>query len=364
MFNLFLDKGQPKLGALNNPLAETIRRQFDYTEKVLTEYYSISSFRLPNQHLLVQVLRAMSFALDTPFEDIWGSVYARVPYVAKHYGFTSTISFGRPHSNMFYGGDKFSDYVFETRLKDVEPFGDKKEWRDISPIKVVYHPVIDFHFLLPSGYRQPYTNDFSVTMLDLGLLVFQYHQFKIEQYALYGSDAVVNPSAFLVREVLPKMYKDHLNLVIINNIFRSGGFAELEEVDGIPWPPVSFPDMSIRVKPMATVIHRSMRKKGHDYARVLESIPLPRGKNALRYLILPRIPKTKQGYWLYWLARFRYMFELIRLGGDRGIKNNRKYITSLKTELGYFMGEKGYLSFQNKELEDEFIYFANYVKNI
>lgn len=364
MFNLFLDKGQPKLGALNSPLAETIRRQFDYTEGVLKDYYARSSFRLPNHHILIQVLRTLSFGIGTPFENIWGSVYARAPYVAKHYGFTSTISFGRPHKNIFYGGRDFSDYILEARSVDVEPFGDVSAWRELSPLRVLYHPVVDFHFLLPSGFRQPYNDNYSVVSLDLALLAFQYHQYKIEQYARYSDDAIVSPESFLVREVLPKLYKSHLNLVIINNIFLPGGFAEREDVEKIPWPPISFPEMSIRVKPMATEIYKSMRKKGNDYARVLESIPLPTGKNALRDLMLPRMAKTKQGQWLYWLARFRYIFELIRLGGDRGIKNNRKHLATLKTEVSYFMGDKGYLSFQNKKLEEEFIYFADYVKNI
>lgn len=364
MFSLFLDKAQPRTAVLNHPLAETIARQYDYTEQVFKDYYARSGFRLPNQHVLVQVLRMLSFRSDSLFADVWATIYARAPYVAKHFGFTSPISFGKPHKNVFYGGDNFSEYLVEHVMHEVEPYGDVKLWRDKSPINVLYHPVVDFHFLLPSGFKQPYKDNYSVVMVDVALLAFQYHMWRSEQYLKFEDKAIISPEAFLVKEVLPKMFRSHFFLTIVNNVFAPGGFGDEKEMNALPWPPLSFPDFVPRVKPMTKSTYRSMLRNGSDYVRVLESIPVPHRKNALRGLILPRVPMTKQGSWVYWLARFRYMFELIRLGGDRGVHSNRRHISALKTELAYFVADKGHLNFKNEALEDEFMYFAGYISNL
>lgn len=364
MLNLFLDKGQPRQNALNSPLAETIKRQFDYTDMVLKAYHGRSAFRVNNNHVLVQALRSMTFRLEVPFEEVWANVNARIIAVARHYGFTMSNSFGSVHKNVFYGGKDFSEYLINHSMHDVEPFGSKDGWREKSPFNVLYHPVTDFHFLTPNGYNQPYTNNFSVVMVDLALLVFQYHMYRIEQFAKYGEEAILNPQVFLTREAIPRIFNSHFKYTIVNNVFSPGGYGDINEMRKIPWPPVSFPDFEPRIKPMTTSVHKSMQKSGSDYARILESIPLPYGKNALRALIMPRIPMTKQVAWVYWLARFRYILELLRLNGDRGVRSNKKHISALKTELGYFLNDKGPLSFRDINIRKEFEYFSGYVMNL
>lgn len=364
MLELFLDKGQPRQNALRHPLAETLRRQLDYTEKAFESYYERSGLRLPNNHILVQFLRSLSFKLNTPFEEVWASVKARAPYVGKHYGFTSPISFGRPHHKVFYSGDNSSnDYIFTTQLVEVDPFDDSGVWRQASPFRVLYHSVTDFHLLIPNGSRTCYSNNFSVTIVDTELLALQYHTWKIEQYARYNENAIISPEAFLVKNALPKILRSHFNLCIVNNVFSENGFDDNKGLN-IPWPPLSFPDFAPRVKPMTTSLYRSLKNRGDDYARSLESIALPHGRNALRDMVMPRVPMTKQGSWIYWLARFRYMLDLMRLGGDRGIRSNRKWISALKRELLYFKNDKGYNSFGDEALKNEFLYFVGYVENI
>lgn len=363
MFEIFLDKGQPRQNALQHPLTESIRRQFDYTEKAYADYYTRSGFRLPNSHILVQFLRNLSFQLYTPFEEIWASVEARAPYVGKHYGFTSPITVGRPHKKTFYGSVKeANDYIFDTTLVEVDPFDSLGDWRLASPFRVLYHSVTDFHLLLPNGVGMPY-KDFSVTIVDFKLLALQYHMWKIQQYAQYTENAIISPEAFLIKNALPKMLRSHFNLCIINNVFADGGFDDNKGMS-IPWPPFTFPDFAPRVKPMTQSIHKSMSKRGDDYARILESIPLPYGGNALRDMVMPRVPMTKQGSWIYWLARFRYILQLLRLGGDRGIRSNRKWISALKRELMYFRVDKGFNNFGDETLKEEFLYFCGYVENL
>lgn len=365
MFNIFLDRFAPKVGGLNHPASMQVKRRYDYIKQVMTDYYARSGVRPENEHILVQILRSLSFSLNSPIEEIWGSVYARSPYVAKHYGLTSPISFGRTHYKQFYGRDKsFKEFLFDTELMEVDPYVPMKSWRNLSPIRVLYHPAVDFHFLLTDGRSMPYRDNFSVVAIDVALLVFQYHQYKREQWARFGQDAILTPGAFLTREVFPKMYDSHVDLAVLNNFFYPGGFAEKSELMSIPWPPITFPDMTDNVKAVTTDLNRRVKKLPVNYRTTLQNLPVPVAGRADIALQLPRVPMTKQGSWVLWLSRFRYMFELIRLSGDKGIKENKQFISELKVNLGLFVNDGNYRNFDDKDLEEEFLYFADYVKNL
>lgn len=364
MFNLFLDRDSVRHSSLNNPLAETVKRQFSYIEKTLQDYYARSAFRLENSHILIQVLRNLSYDDDRSLEDVITAVTARGPYVARHYGFTSSISVGQAHKRTFYAGKNSEDYILDHRFVDIDPFSPTSDWRDIAPIKVLYHPAFDLNFILPSGHTQPYQNNFSVVMLDVVLLSLQYHLWKREQRYQHGDDAVINPNIFLIHEVLPKMYRSHFTCVLMNNVFLPDGFHTREMARSIPMTPVTMPDISNRVKVLTQELHRVADNRRQTFERTLTSLPLPYGQNALQALKLPRIQNTIQVRWLLWLSRFRYMFELIRLTGDRGLHLNRAHIATLKRELSFFLSEGSLSRVKNPDLKDEFLYFAGYVDNL
>ena len=364
MFNLFLDRDSVKVPSLNNPLAETVKRQFSYIEKTLHDYYARSAFRLENSHILIQVLRNLSFAEDRSMEDVVTAINARGPYVARYYGLTSSISVGQAHKKTFYAGKGSEDYILDHRFFDVDPFMSVSSWRNIDPIKVLYHPAIDLHFILPSGYSQPYQNDFSVVAIDVVLMSLQYHIWKKEQSAKYGEDAVLNPNVFLIHEVLPKMYRSHFTYVLMNNMFLPNGFHTRDMTRSIPLTPVTMPDISNRVKVLTQELHRVTDNRRQTFEKTLSSLPLPFNGNALQALKLPRVQNTIQVRWILWLSRFRYMFEMIRLSGDRGLHVNRAHIATLKRELSFFLSEGSLTRIKNNDLKEEFMYFAGYVDNL
>ena len=365
MFNNFLYEKTPKMGGLNHPVSLQVQRRYQFIKNTMVDYYARSALRPNNDHVLIQLLRSLSFSLELPVEEIWGSVYARSPYVAKHFGFTSPITFGRAHYKTFYGKDtSFKEFIFDTSLVDLDPYGDESKWRHLSPIRVLYHPVTDFHFLVPNGQSMPYNKNFSVTIVDVTLLVLQFHRFKQEQKFKFQDEAIITPGAFLTKEIFPKMFDSHVDLCVLNNFFSEGGFSKKEDYQRVPWPPVSFPDMTDNVKTVCTDLHKRTKKLPINYLETLQNLPVPVMGSAEKLLKLPRVPLTKQGSWVYWLARFRYMFELIRLEGDKGIKINKNLIVDLKRELTFFVNDRNYRNFNDKDIEEEFLYFFNYVSNL
>lgn len=360
MFQTFFDRSLPTLGSSSSPLATTVMRRYSTIDRLLKDYHSRSSLTLNNDHILVQLLRSMDFRLGTPLEDVVGACYARGPYVGKHFGLTSSISEGRPFYKTFYsGGTGYPEYILNEPMVDIDPFGDSEEWRHLNPFRVLYHSNTDFHFLLPKGGTMPYLGGFSVIQIDLVLLVLQYQQYKKEQLSKGSESASTSPSSFLVREALPKLFEGGFCVTIMNNALSESGWI----VDsGIPYPPVSLPDMTTQLKVICKEINQRTKKRGIDYQRALENIPLPLYGNGKAFMQLPRIPLTSQVHWLLWLCRFTYIQRLIELGGRRGIASNRGHISQLKSDLSQVMANKAYLRFKSGTLESAFKQFEEMVR--
>lgn len=345
MLNLFYDKDIPSRGSLNHSLNPGIQRLYTYIDGVLKSYWGHSAYRLENNHILIQVLRTLSQKLDTPWDEVYANIDARHPYVSRHFGFTSTISHGKHHEKTFYGGVNTKEYILAEEIQEVFPFDSPYTWYGTCPLKILYHPCTDFNFLLPTGREMPYNNSFTVMQVDVRLLALQYHRWKILELRHYRDKAILSPNIFLVTRVLPMLYPQWLDMVIVNRFF-----FDVNDNINIRKLPVSFPDIGLRIKPMVESLNRTLKHKAHDYLYVLNSIKVPTAGDARQCLRLPKINQTRQSRWLYWLSRFKYIDAILRFGGTKGFKVNKQLITALKIQSRSIFEDNTYKDFP--ELED------------
>jgi hypothetical protein len=320
----------------------------------LTKYWERSSFRLPNQHLLVQLLRTLDYSVDTPLTKVLENLDARWFNVARSFQITSAVNYGKPHRGVFYSSseNKVTEYIVALTLWEIDPFDPAHTWANVSPFKVLRHPANDFRWLLPTGIGQEHLKDYAVVAIDIRLLAMQYNLFKKEQIRLHQDQAVISVGAFLTNMALPKIYPSHIDEVMWNQCAAQAGLMSHRFPK--QWLPISIPDIANHVKPMVKTAVARVEDSRRHYVQSLTILPTLFANNALEALELPAIQRTRQSNWIMVLSRWRHIQTLIDLQGRKGQSVNSTYLSELKYVLRIFLNEKAHRNFQNDALEEQF----------
>ena len=354
MFKLFDDRPRSREGVILPYQGREGRTQADVIYATLTQYWERSSFRLPNQHLLIQLLRTLDYSVDTPLTKVLENLDARWFNVARAFQITSAVNYGKPHKGVFYSSNdnKVTEYVIALTLWDIDPFDPLNSWANVSPFKVLRHPANDFRWLLPAGHGQEHLKDYAVVAIDIRLLAMQYNLFKKEQIRLHQDKAVISSGAFLTNVALPKMYPSHIDEVMWNQCMAFANLVSYKTPK--QWLPISIPDITNHVKPMVKTAVGRIEDSRRHYVQSLTALPTLFAENAMQALVLPEIPRTRQSNWITILSRWRHVQNLIDLQGRKGQSVNTPYLADLKYTLRVFLNEKAHRNFQNDALEEQF----------
>lgn len=355
MLRLFEDNKFPNEGVSIPSNQRYLKTKANELIDVLEKYYARSSYRLPNQHLLIQILKNLEYSLETPFEKVVETTQARSLYVARHFNLISELDFGKPHKGVFYSHKDSDcvDYVFIKNFVDVNPFDEEKNWINVSPLKVLTHPVTDFNFMLIDGQPRSDLGGYSVVQLDICLLSFQYREFCLEMLRSFKDDAIYNPNKFIVTRVLPKLFKSHLDYLLFNQfLLKEKMITATESYKKLPFV---LPPLETITKQMTSEVSNNIKKSKKSYSNELASIPSCFLKNGLESLRLPETISTRSSYWLKLLSRMSAIEYLLESQGKTGRNNNRSLLNEFKRDLGYFLNSKGQTYFNNKTLEENFL---------
>lgn len=342
MFKLFDNRETPTLGSLKPSQHRQLVTVSESIYKTLTDYYQFSSYRLPNDHLLVQIVKNLEYSLETPFEKVVETVYARAPYVANHFNLTSSLQKGTPKKNVFYANrnNDMVDYVFSNSLIDIDPFDEEKIWKDLSPLKVLHHTCTDFRLLPINGQNDIPWNGYSVVHIDIPLLALQYREWCLDKVMNFDSEAIYNANKFIVTNVLPKLYKSHMDYVMINLMAVKEN--TLSKVVHGRWLPIALPDIQKPAEAAINEIHKKLSMSRRQYMHTLESFPTIFSKNGLELLKMPFVVSTRQDNWLQMLTRLPVIETLIQLQSKPGRDVNKGFINDFKRNIDFFLNAKEY----------------------
>lgn len=355
MYKLFEKRYVPFEGTYEASEIRLIKSTVNVNFETVKGYFENSSFRSNNSHLLIRILRSMEVSLETPFERVVETTYARAPYVAKHFNLTSEGNYGTPHKNVFYSSafNEAVDYIFYKSEIDINPFSEDKSWVNLSPIKVLWHPGSDFRMLVPNGELRTPFKGFSVVAIDIPLLVLQYREYCLEMVVKHETEAVYNPAKFLTTRVFPKMLKTQLDLAFFNKFLVKQGI--LEDVQPVNWLPIALLDTNSRINKAVNELYPKLQRSRGSYTQVLQTIPGIFQDNAFNALQLPDVLATRQAFWLQVLSRFMVVDFLFKLQGKKGREVNRGYIADFKRETPVFLNGNGPQLFQNTNVETTYL---------
>lgn len=343
MLKLFEQRPNPSTGAIQASQTHQLQVRANQTFTTLKNYFQSSSYRLPNNHLLVQIVKNLEHSLTTPFEKVVETVYARAPHVARHFNLTSQVSYGTSHKNVFYSNSLFNDsvdYIFSNSLVDIDPFDPVRSWFELPAVKVVHHPCTDFKLLLPNGEARTKWSGYSVVHVDIPLLSLQYHVWCEMMVKMFQTDAVYNANKFIVTHVLPRMYPSHMDYVMINLMGVKEG--TVDKVITHQNLPIALTDMQSPAEAAVAELHFKLTNKRSPYYQTLESYPSLFSKNGLEALKMPVVIPTRQLNWLQVISRLPVIETMVSIQGKSGRDVNRPYLSEFKREAGFFMNAREY----------------------
>jgi hypothetical protein len=273
----------------------------------------------------------MNAPVDYDVDRYMEIMFARAPFVARHFDMTSEISYGKFHDGIFYGpGTK------ELLLSTEEPFYVSKSllnWKSLAPVTVLDHPVSNLGLLVPDGNKNNSEVGRATISINIPLLMLQFRQFALDQLMKKSNvgDSLLDIKHFVRMYVLPNMLYSHTDIAVFNRLDNlKNGIPMGESLKKLPFHVLEYDDKIDRV---LKVILRHLTRTPMRYSQDLKNIFAIFAADMDAALQMPNLAPTRQVWWALIMTRMKAMRVLLQLSQDKNYSNNNTYINHLKIAL-------------------------------
>ena len=354
MYSLFTNNYAAITGVIKPPNFELVRRSYLHELDKIINYYRSRAMVVPAQHLLCRLIDVAMVPMQYDVYRYLDVVYARAPYVGKHFKMTSSITYGQPFQGVFYGPGCIEYIITEEHPINITEA--VANWKSIRAVRVLEHPISDMGLLLPNGRINSTATGISVIVINIPLLMLQYRCFLESKKALATEDTVTSPQYFIQQYVLPNMLYSHADIVVFNrleNLYRGRSNSE-----ALMKHPFAIVQHTAKLDSVLDDVLFKIENARLNYPTYLSNIPAIRMDDAREALMLPDIASTIQVWWLLMYSRIREIKFLLDVGGAKGQASNGVYMSELRMDLKALRSQRAYrkmLPTAEADMVDEFI---------
>jgi hypothetical protein len=311
-------------------MSEDVQRVIDYHQQ--------GAFFSKTDHLLVKLITSMNVPLSYDLGQYYEVATARALAVANSLKLTSSISAGAWHEGVFYHG---SQEIILATLNSSSPFALIKQWKRLSPVRVLDCPVSNLSYMLPDGKRHNTEEGFVTVSIDIPALMVMYRGFLMNQLAEQreGSEQNIGIRDFVGKYVIPNMLYSQTDLAVFNRLVNFHTGAPMG--DSMRKHPFRVSDYSgLLDKGLGEVLARIQDVK-MPYMDMLRQVPSIFSSYALE---MPDVSETRQVWWALFLTRLKAVDFLYHVAGETGRHYNGSLMNELKVDLRAFNSENVYKS--------------------
>ena len=337
MYKLFTKLFEANNSIIKPPGFELIKRIYQREILNIVNYYHNRVYAVQSQHFLCRLLDIASISSTYDLDRYLEIALARSPYVAKHFKFTSDLSYGEFKDGVFYGPGHQELIIYNEEYFD--RYEAYKNWRNVQAIRVLDHQISDSSLLLPTGKKNTSAEGFVSITINLPLLLVQYKGFMAEQAVKQNlnNDSLLGVTHFVHMYVLPNMLYSHIEIVILNRLLNLYYGAPMSEpLKRHPFPVVNYDG---KLDKILYYILEHIERAGIYYYSLLKNVPSIFMNDMQQVLLMPDIAKTRQQWWSMLTTRMKVMQFLIDVGGERAIRSNGVYINRAKVDYKRLLDE-------------------------
>ena len=293
---------------------------------MIQQYYDFNEPAVRSNHILVILLNSLLIPTSLPPIRYVELCNQAAFSVGRQLGMASPIYVGGFQTRSWFYGPNVKEYIFLTGDNEIDF---SKHWTEHEPIKVVSHPKSDISFRLQDGQYTSDESGIAVIELNAGLLAYQLVCWRRAQTQVQGESMGVRH--FVMKFVLPKLLKSHLNVVFINRIMKydqgSSPSTNLRQ------PPLRVPDSTTYVNKIVQEIVERFTDQTARFDEILANIPLPFATNALEFYRAPDVAETRSTNAFFALRSLSILELLLAFDFEVGSNANGKYVYELGRAL-------------------------------
>lgn len=319
------------------------------------EYCRSRRFAVKSDHLLVKLIKTMSVPLKYELPRYYEVATARALYVANALEFTTAINPGKWFNGIFYYE---SPEIIIAHLNEDSPTELAKDWRNLTPVKVLDHPVSNLAYMLPNGMPHNTERGLAVIAIDIPMLMIQYRCWRELQDFNHEEGVLEQLSVahFVAGYVLPNMLKSQTDIVISNRLMNL--FYGAPMGDSLKKHIFHISNYSAWLDRGLNEVLSRISSLPMDYETILTQIPKIYSERPYQ---MPDIAETRQVWWALFITRFKLMRFLVDVAGEKGKSRNQVYVNALKIELRRFDSDKSLLNHLPEDMYQEVQYFAKHL---
>lgn len=318
---------------VNNGILET--KQF---------YQENKQFTLSG-HPLITYLQTLPISINLPFIEFANGVLSLSIDKTRNFGFTSSLSAGDIHHNVFFGNGSKEIII----AVDSKPWllNFPEIWKEVSCLKTVRHPYS--HLFYQVGETGPIsrTKGLSIVMLDVVLLALKWKCFYDEENARVklNGGLPLGVNHFVKAYVLPDMIRSNLDYSIFN-IYKNTVTGVSNTINTFRLP-FNISSVDKEIKDISKYIIRILSNSGRVTGELLSNVTTTNGNIFQHFHLTDQTFLCRQNTWAYFLAVLPALEYSYTLGGLRGVKANSREINRVIEIIRRLEGDK---SFQQNNL--------------
>ncbi len=339
MYQLFKIGALPSRGEQTLPEFRRIQDGLQANLRRVLDYFRDNPRAVANGHPLVKLLMSLNVSLGLPVEMYVDRVRDVALYTAKALGFTTALQEGRVLKPSVFYGANVTEVVW-AHIDDFDlPYG-TRNWRELTPVRVLYHPKTDLGFQVPNG-RYPETEDgIAVIAVNVPMLALQYRQWRLERSTVLTVDTERSVMQFLMELPLPGMLRSHVDLAMFNRLMAL--FFEVPIPNTSPRHPYYLTDWSSEVDKVLVKTLQFWQGRAMTFDHMLQGFPAAFANDFREVLALPDLAFVRPVQWAVILARVVPLTFLVQFSVGTRNHSNEMYMNYLRRYLAA-MDAGGYL---------------------
>lgn len=288
--------------------------------EITKSYYHSRIYAVKTNHFLARLIDNINVSHNYELERYYSIVDDKSNALASAMRMSTAYQKSNLFNGIFYG--QGCPEIIVTDCASFDIFDTFKNWREVSAVKVVTHPVSNLNLLLPNGKDVNSEKGLAVISINIPMLAIQFKAFCADQLYMDQQDGtgLQSTAHFIHRFVLPNMLASHLDYALFNRITNL--------LNGAPLPvslrrhPFMLNDYTTMSDMMQSEIIDGMSGKSLDYKAILRTIPAVSSPNMQTALTMADNPPTRQLVWVDVLSRIDALKMMIQLGGPESISRN------------------------------------------
>lgn len=278
----------PKAVYVQNGLTENLLRQ--------RRHYQNRIQRVDNRHLLVRLIQNSPLPYKSDARPFLDAAKDLLYELASAFKLTSNVSVGEVHHpGVFYGTG-----VYEAISLHDEPFDVYQDWRTLSPIRILNHPVSGTHLQLPDGSDRQ-ANGYATIAINYPMLMWVYRHWRLDESVSMVDDSHLSVGHFVHMHLLPGCLEDHLDGVIFNRLYND--LLVFEDTGGDEAGSMHLIDYSEALDGVLAGYMDRLERETLSVEELIASVPVVGHETLYETLRLPDLIVNQQTRWWCWMAQ-------------------------------------------------------------